>query len=556
MKRLENRKLLSLLAALCLLGFIPSCSSDGKEVPEEGKEQVTPGGGEEGEKPDTPPTPDVPAPVEDLTEKAASAVLNMKTGWNLLNTLDACASEGLPSETSWGQPYTTPELLRFIADAGFGVVRVPVTWWNHMDGEGNIDPEWMARVEQVVGYVLDTGMYCIVNIHHDTGDGTQWLHADYFNKDAILGKFAHVWTQIATRFKDYPDKLLFEAYNEILDEGNNWNFARNPSAYKVINSLAGTFVETVRSTGGTNSTRNLIISTYAAASGGVSWTADSDQVLENLVLPKDSVEGHLMVEVHSYDPFMWGENHGKWTAQWEKINTDMFDRLESYFISKGYPVVIGEFGPSGGDNHSEEDRLEQQKYVRFFVGEARRRGVATCAWIDYLSGIDRMIPRWSRPDLAEAALQSWYGSDYVLPDKDYVSYTAYVRYNNQWGEYNLYMGDGLDLATYKGFRVELTAAPAPGDLQIKMQTYTQLNGGGGGQFTPLSEAVTEVLFDPSCFDGDILWDINLQACRLPVSVGVGRMVLLRHDGGEEEIETGIDYLHSGWGCTIESVERN
>ncbi|MBQ5460736.1 MAG: cellulase family glycosylhydrolase, partial [Bacteroidaceae bacterium] len=119
-------------------------------------------------------------------ETATEAVSNMGVGWNLGNTLDANNGSRMPnvvqSETYWGQPITKPELMSMMKNAGFGAIRVPVTWFPHMDTAGNVDAEWMKRVHEIVDYVLDAGLYCVLNVHHDTGadEGSykSWLKAD------------------------------------------------------------------------------------------------------------------------------------------------------------------------------------------------------------------------------------------------------------------------------------------------------------------------------------------------------------------------------------------
>ena len=129
---------------------------------------------------------DTPEYNDNGWEKADEAIKNMGLGWNLGNTLDACdfskgfgAADWRAWETCWGQPVTSPELLQMIKNAGFGAVRVPVTWKGHLDAKGKVDATWMSRVKEVVDYVLDAGMYCIVNVHHDTGvdEKNAWLVA-------------------------------------------------------------------------------------------------------------------------------------------------------------------------------------------------------------------------------------------------------------------------------------------------------------------------------------------------------------------------------------------
>ena len=186
-------------------------------------------------------------------ETATDAVKNMGLGWNLGNTLEAHAQsvldvadnnfwgqQDLNSETCWGQYVTKPELLKMMKDAGFGAIRVPVTWYNHMDKDGNVDAAWMARVKEVVDYVINQGLYCILNVHHDTGadsykdgvlTGYHWIKADADNYTANKSRYENLWTQIANEFKDYGQNLLFEGYNEMLDANSNWNFARTSTAY-------------------------------------------------------------------------------------------------------------------------------------------------------------------------------------------------------------------------------------------------------------------------------------------------------------------------------------
>ena len=218
----------------------------------------------------------------------------MKCGWNLGNTLEAnkqdlndvlitdftrddfWGRQGLESESCWGQEPTKPELLKMMKDAGFGAIRVPVTWYNHMDKDGKVNAEWMKRVHEVVDYVIDQGLYCIINVHHDTGADKDnfhsWIKADEANYTTNKAKYENLWKQIATEFKDYDQHLLFESYNEMLDKLSSWCFASfaaekkydadiAASAYKAINGYAQSFVDVVRTTGGNNAERNLVVNT-------------------------------------------------------------------------------------------------------------------------------------------------------------------------------------------------------------------------------------------------------------------------------------------------------
>ena len=239
-------------------------------------------------------------------ETASEAVSNMGIGWNLGNTLESNSGDTTnmwieqwtartPSdyENAWGQRPVTRELIHMMKEAGFRAIRVPVSWYPHMGitlsaqclwkpsewQPTAVDSVWMERVAEVVGYVLDEGLYCILNVHHDTGAAnTAWLRASGRGYAAAEETFRQLWTQIATRFRDADEHLIFEAYNEMLDDYSSWCFASfaapgnyNATAaadtYQAINQYAATFVETVRATGGNNAQRNLMINTYGACSG-------------------------------------------------------------------------------------------------------------------------------------------------------------------------------------------------------------------------------------------------------------------------------------------------
>ncbi len=192
---------------------------------------------------------------------ASELVGDIVLGWNLGNTLDSHTkeNEGLASETSWQNPAATKEKIDAVKATGINAVRVPVTWYNHMDSSYKIDEEWMDRVEEVVNYVLDNDMYCIINVHHDTGENG-WLKASETNLEENKKKFAAIWEQICERFGGYGNKLLFEGFNEILNENNNW-VNPNKESLNVVNELNQLFVDTVRTTGVNNAERYLILST-------------------------------------------------------------------------------------------------------------------------------------------------------------------------------------------------------------------------------------------------------------------------------------------------------
>ena len=369
-----------------------------------------------------------PETIDDGSETAAVAVKKMIAGWNLGNTLDAWSAniaEGSAIdkyETCWGQPLAEEFLMQKLKEKGFTAIRVPVTWFQKMDADGNVREDWMNRVETVVNYVLNNGMYCILNVHHDTGAGSQaWLKAETANYTANNAKFKKLWTQIANRFKNYGEKLLFEGYNEMLSgtdgvgKGAEWNYPSNLENLQVINSYAKDFVETVRATGGNNLYRNLVVTTYCGAHGG-DW-GNAMRVLSDFVVPTDPCgnQSHLAVEVHSYDPFDWVNTYNmKWTSQCKAAITTMFKDLNTAFISKGYPVIIGEYGSNGAEektingNSSATEKAEAAKQANDMTLLCKQYGAAGFYWMGIVEGKDRQQAtfRWSMEQVANAIVEA------------------------------------------------------------------------------------------------------------------------------------------------------
>lgn len=349
-----------------------------------------------------------------VEESAVDAVRNMGIGTNFGNCMDAVAmwmnmqsNTVTDFEKAWGQVPTTKAMVDFLKKNGFNSVRVPVTWFQHMKEDGTVDEAWMNRVQEIVDYVIDNGMYCILNVHHDTGadsdDVTHWIKADETNYSKNKEKFESLWTQIATRFKNYDQHLLFEGYNEMLDASNTWNAPKSTNSYKGLNAYAQSFVNAVRATGGNNETRNLIVNTYASACG--------DDVMGNLTLPTDQTEGHLAVEVHTYAPWDWFAQKGKWDASCSQEIKDMLTRLNKHFISKGIPCIIGEYGTNGSKAVSKKSTASEIQaaadQAADIIRQAKTYGVATFYWMAIFEGEDRNVPEWTLPTVAEAMQKAY-----------------------------------------------------------------------------------------------------------------------------------------------------
>ena len=488
-------------------------------------------------------------------ESANDAVKHMKVGWNLGNTLDAHNGQRVTdpkvSEIMWGQPVTTPELMQMMKEVGFGAIRVPVTWYPHMDGNNKVDAAWMKRVHEIVDYVISTGMYCILNVHHDTGadsDNTKsWLKADETVCNQQKARYEYLWQQIAEEFKDYGERLLFESYNEMLDTYNSWCFASfaapgqynasvATSAYNAINSYAQSFVNTVRATGGNNAKRNLIVNTYGACNGAGTWNSHLQDPLKQMKLPTDITEGHIIFQVHAYP------NVVDLSSAMKEVD-QIFRDLNTYLVQKGAPVIIGEWGTSNGNDYIER-RSNVLSFAKYFVEQAKAYNYAPFFWMGLSDGTARSFPAFNQADLVLAILQAYYGSNYnprLLTEDDFEITSYLVNYNQQWSELNLSSND-ISLSTYKAIRLELGETPNSGYYNIKV--YGEKDG--KEQSSAVSSQTTTLQFNRNTL-GTKSRRITLQYMKTGNStLNVKKAYLIKNDGTEIESR-----LSPFWGCTME-----
>ena len=498
-------------------------------------------------------------------ESATQAVKNMGVGWNLGNALEAYrqtetdannhnywGQQGLNSESCWGQQPTKPVLLKMMKEAGFGAIRVPVTWFNHMDSSGKVNAEWMARVHEVVDYVISQGMYCIINVHHDTGaDGDSfksWIKADETNYVSNKARYEYLWQQIAEEFKDYDEKLLFESYNEMLDSKSSWNFASYnatnqydatiaTSAYNAINQYAQSFVDVVRHSGGNNSQRNLIVNTYGACCSGGSWNSHLKDPLTQMKKPTGETN-HIIFEVHDYPNI---ENLT--TAKKEVDQT--ISNLKTYLVAKGAPVIIGEWGTNkvdagAGKTDYDLHRSDMFEFVDYFVKQCKANDIATFYWMGLSNGIARLLPAFDQPDLALRILQAWNGSDYqpTLPTVGEYSVSATVNYEEPWAELNLFEGSAT-ASQYTGIQLELENTPASDELMFKVypkETPKNITQASSTlSFTTAMGTITRVTLQ---------WKKSTKA-----SVKVKSVHLIAKDGTKTTCTPSVF-----WGCTLSDIE--
>lgn len=372
---------------------------------------------------------DVVDPSLEEFEKARVALKNMCIGLNLSGSFEvlwkesaAQADRNNPSfyEKQNGYGITTQSTMNSFFAAGFRSVRIPVTWWMHMDDvyTSTIDKVWLDRIEEVVNYCKNANLYCIINIHHDAhaheAQGGQWIFADVKNYEKISSGLQNVWKQIATRFKDYGEFLLFEGYNEITDAAGTWTYPKNADDMKAANDLNQVFVNTVRKTGGNNATRNLIVSTYSCSS--------NERTLKAFEMPSDVRPDHLIVQVHNYSPSSFcsfgNANHDVFGTEQDYADIQSaMNVMKRYIVDKGWPCILGEYGAPmqrqastqqpDGSWRIKRSEDEVAKHAYYYTLEALKTGLTPMFWYIPQEGPHRTSGQWTYPKVKDALIRAW-----------------------------------------------------------------------------------------------------------------------------------------------------
>lgn len=268
--------------------------------------------------------------------------------------------------------------FKAIKDAGFSTVRVAMFTFPHMDGNHRIKDAWLKKLDWVVDMSVKYGLNVILDEHD----------FEACSDDVALceTKLTAVWSQIAPRYKDYPNLVMFELLNEPHDllDARTWNNLF-PKVLSVIRA--------------TNPQRNVIL-------GGTQW--NSRNTLKDLVLPED--DRHLIATFHYYDPFDFTHQGAAWAppqitalkditwgtdAQRAQLEADM-DLVKAWSQSTGRPVLLGEFGAYDAAPHG-----SRVQWTSAVARAAEARGFAWAYWqfsSDFIVW-DFKKDDWNRPIL-------------------------------------------------------------------------------------------------------------------------------------------------------------
>lgn len=346
--------------------------------------------------------------------KATEIYPDMGLGYNIGNTMEVPGNQGGP--TGWGNPFPDAAYVKAIKDAGFNTVRIPCAWDSHASN-GTINAGWLDSVKTVVDLVINNGMYAILNSHWDGGwledhvfDGEGYDKTGLVNSSAatVAAKQESYWKQIATKFAAYDEHLIFASANEpgVNDPWNggadNGQWAFDENRMKVLKQFHEACIKAVRSTGGNNATRIVVVQAPRTE-------IDKSPLLASMYPTDPAGDGYTMAEVHFY-PYQFSlmtggdEDWGKMFYYWEdqtpgndaahtcsgtalgskKSINELFSGLKSRFYDKGIPVVIGEMGAVKrfsltGDNLKAHLKARAAWYG-YTVAAAKQNGLVPCVW--------------------------------------------------------------------------------------------------------------------------------------------------------------------------------
>ncbi|TPN83363.1 glycoside hydrolase family 5 protein [Aquimarina algicola] len=320
-------------------------------------------------------------------------VEEMGVGWNLGNSLDVTSRD----KTLWGNPLPSKAVIDAVKNMGFTTLRVPVTWGYHQNETApyTVEKDYMDRVQAVVDYGFANDMHVILNVHHDN----DWLKPTYAEAGKAKKRLRRLWKQIANRFKNYGDYLIFETLNENRLEGSpeEWS-GGTPEGREVVNQFHNTALNAIRSTGGNNAKRHIMISTYAAST--------IDIAMNTLRIPNN--DPNVIISLHTYFPWSFaGQENGQtqWGTPQEKAALDAeFDKIrQKWIIEQNRPVILGEWGTVDRNNLSE--RLE---YTKYYAEGAIKRGLLPVVWDDggNFGLFNRWSVSWRFPSIAETIIKA------------------------------------------------------------------------------------------------------------------------------------------------------
>jgi endoglucanase len=247
--------------------------------------------------------------------------------------------------------------FKMIKDAGFSSVRINLHPFTQMDSQNKINSNWLETLDWVVNKGLEANLMVILDLHEFTA------MAD--NPDAKKEMFLSFWGQVAPRFKDRSDKLVFEVLNE-------------PNKKLTVEMWNTFLLEAVKIIRESNPGRTLII-------GPGNW--NGIESLNTLKLPEN--DQNIIVTVHFYHPMRFTHQGAAWAAEYKNLGDikwtgtpDEKEEIESklkvaadWSLKNDRPIFLGEFGA-----YDKGDMDSRARYTAFVARTAEKLGFCWAYW--------------------------------------------------------------------------------------------------------------------------------------------------------------------------------
>lgn len=385
----RNFKFKSFLALIFLTFVIGSCSDSEPEVSVIPIENTNTNQEDSSNPGDASSVAEIPGTIRDIT--SFDLVAEMKVGWNLGNSFDVMSRD----KTLWGNPLPTTDIIDEVRELGFETIRIPVTWDYNLSENApyELEEDYLDNVQLIVNAAIENGMHVILNTHHED----EWAGPVPANFDEVSPRLSSLWTQIAERFINYGDVLIFETLNEprVVGTPGEWT-GGTAQERAILNDLHQVSLDAIRATGGNNTNRHIMISTYAAST--------VQEAMDDLVIPND--DPNVIISIHTYFPFSFAlEGTSSWGTDSDRMALRAeLDRVRDHWIvGQQRPVILGEWGALSSNNLNE--RID---YAEFYVTEALERGLLPVVWDDGGDFIlfNRFSLFWPNLDVAETIIQA------------------------------------------------------------------------------------------------------------------------------------------------------
>ncbi|MCM3785169.1 cellulase family glycosylhydrolase [Neobacillus mesonae] len=467
-----------------------------------------------------------PVASADTAQESAPAVKNnlqsyvddMQPGWNLGNSLDAVGDD----ETAWGNPKITKELIEEIADQGYKSIRIPVTWDNQVGEAPNytIEPAYLERVEEVVDWALDEGLYVMINVHHDS-----WLWISHMETkhDEVVARYNAIWTQVADHFKNHSDKLMFESVNE--PRFSDGGTTDEQKMFEMLEELNLSFHSIVRNSGGENADRPLVLSTLEASP----TQERMDELYATITKLSDP---NIIATVHYYGFWPFSVNIAGYTHFEEDTKNDIittFDNVYNTFIAKGIPVILGEYGLLGFDQSTAViEQGEKLKFFEFLTHYLNEKKVTHMLW-DNGQHMNRTTYEWSDLDFFNIMKEGWKGrsataaTDLIFVEKGQEVKDANIKLELNGNKLTKLRVDGKNLKKFKDYVLsedvltikasKLEELTATDEYGVNSVITAEFNKGADWKFRVIvnstpelqnAEGTVEDFAIPASFNGDML----------------------------------------------------